>query len=84
MFYVSRLEELIGSCDNIVTTKNLITFEEFTSKAHVQNKVLDVKTKQLRSKIVREFKIKWMDKFIKDVTWEWENTIKTNFPNFSL
>ena len=25
-----------------------------------------------------------MDKSIKDATWEQENTIKTNFPNFSL
>ena len=43
-----------------------------------------LKTKNLRSKIIREFKIKWMDKSIQDATWEREKTLTTNFPNFSL
>ena len=30
------------------------------------------------------FEIKWMGKFMKIATWEWEKEIKTNFPNFSL
>ena len=34
--------------------------------------------------LISEFKIKWMGKSIKDATWEPEDTIKTNFPNFSL
>ena len=47
-------------------------------------RILDVKTKKLRSKIIGEFKSKWMDKSIKDATWERENTLRTNFPNFPL
>ena len=32
-------------------------------------RILDVKTKKLRSKIIGEFKSKWMDKSIQDATW---------------
>ena len=84
VFHVSRLKELLGSGDNTVTTETLVTSEELSSKPHVLERILDVKTKNLRTKIIREFKIKWMDKSIKDVTWEHENTLTTNFPNFPL
>ena len=38
-----------------------------------------LKQKHLRTKVIREFKIKWMDKSIKDAMWEREHTLKTNF-----
>ena len=47
-------------------------------------RILDVKTKKLRSKIIGEFKSKWMDKSIQDATWEREKTFITYFPNVSL
>ena len=68
VFHVSCLKELLSSSDNIITTETLFTFEELSSKPHVPERILDVNTKNLSSKIIREFKIKWMDKSIKDVT----------------
>ena len=84
VFHVSRLKELLGSGDNTVTTETLVSSEDLSSKPHVPEKILDVKTKKLRTKEIREFKIKWMDKSIKDATWEREKTLITNFPNFPL
>ena len=43
-----------------------------------------LKQKNLHSKIIQELKIKWVDKTIKDATWERENTLRTNFSNFPL
>ena len=82
VFHVSRLKQLLGSGDNTVTTETLVTSEELSTKPHAPERILDVKTKHLRTKVIREFKIKWMDKSIKDATWERENTLRTNFPNF--
>ena len=84
VFHVSRLKELLGSGDNTVTTETLITSEELSTKPHVPDIILDVKTKNLRTKVIRELKIKLMAKSIKDATWESENTLTTNFPNFPL
>ena len=84
VFHVSRLKELLGSGDNTVTTETLVTSEELSTRPHVPERILDVKTKNLRTKVIREFKIKWMDKSIKDATWERENTLTKNFPNFPL
>ena len=67
---VRCLKELLGSGDNTVTTETLVTSKDLPSKPHVLEKILDVKTKYFHSKIIREFKIKWMDKSIKDDTWE--------------
>ena len=84
VFHVSRLEELLGFDDNTVTIETLVTSQELDSKPHVPERVLDVKMKNLRSKIIQEYKIKWMDKSIQDATWQREQTLITNFPNFSL
>ena len=61
VFHVSRLKELLGSGNNTVTTKTLVTSEELSSNPHVPERILNVKTKHLRTKVIREFKIKWMD-----------------------
>ena len=59
---MSRLKELLGSGDNTVTTETLVTSEDLSLKSHVPEKILDLKTKKLRTKEIREIKIKWMDK----------------------
>ena len=77
-FHVSHLKELLGSDDNTVTIETLITSKELSSTPHVPKINLDAKTKHLHSKIILEIKIKWIDKSIKDTTWERENTLRTN------
>ena len=47
VFHVSRLKELLGSGNNTVTTENLLTSKELSSKPHVRGKNLDAKTKKL-------------------------------------
>ena len=68
VFHVSCLKELLDFGDNTVTTENLVTSEDLSSEPHVPERVLDVKTKNLCTKVIREFKIKWMDKTTKDAT----------------
>ena len=46
IFHVNRLKELMGSCNNTITTKTLVTSEELASKPHVPKRFLDVKTKK--------------------------------------
>ena len=77
-------ETLSFESGNTVTTETLVTSEELSSKPHVLERILDVITTKLCNKVIREFKIKWMDKLIKDTTRERKNTLRTNFPNFSL
>jgi hypothetical protein len=84
VFHVSRLKELLGSDDNMVTIKDLVVHEDLASKPHSPEKILDSRIKNLRSKQIREFKIKWMDQSICDATWERETVLKTNFPDFNL
>ena len=79
VFHVSRLKELLGVDDNPVSIRNLDTLEYFSSKPHKPERILDSKTKRLRSKHIQEFKIKWMDGSIKDATWERQDYLKTNF-----
>ena len=83
-FHVSCLKELLGSSNNTVTITTLVTSEELSSKPHVPERIVNVKTKNLHTKVIQEFKIKWMDKSIQDAIWERENTLRTNFPNFPL
>ena len=84
VFHVSRLKEFLGSNDNTVTLHDLVTFEDLSYKPHVPERILNSRTKALRSKSIRQFKIKWMDKTIDDATWEREDTLKARFPDFVL
>ena len=65
VFQVSHLKVLLGSSDNTVATETLVTSEELSSKPHVPKRILDVKTKNLHTKVIQEFKIKWIDNLSK-------------------
>jgi hypothetical protein len=56
----------------VVTIKDLVVHEDLASKPHSSEKILDSRIKNLRSKKIREFNIKWLDKYICDATWERE------------
>ena len=84
VFHVSRLKPFLGSGDNTITIQDLVTLEDFSYKPHVPERILDSRTKRLRSKEIRLFKIKWMDKPIDDATWEREHSLKAQFPHFIL
>ena len=63
---------------------DLVTVEDLSTKPHEPESIIDSRTKHLRNKQIREFKIKWMDMTLEDSTWEREDTLKLNFPNFLL
>ena len=68
VFHVSRLKPFLGSGDNTITIRDLVTLEDFSYKPHVPERILDSRTKRVRSKEIPLFKIKWMDKPIDDAT----------------
>ena len=70
VYFFSEKKNLLGSSDITITTKTLVTFDDLASKQHVLERILDVKMKHLHSKIIWELKIKWIDKSIRDATWE--------------
>mgnify|MGYP006925751746 CR=1 FL=1 len=80
IFHVSHLKEFIGSNDNIVIVKSSVTHLDLSSKPHLPNKNLDSRTKHLRSKWIREFKISWLDQTRSDATWEEEHVLKSKIP----
>ena len=52
VFHVSCLKELLGFGDNTITTQTLVTSEELSSKPHVLERILNVKTIYIRTKII--------------------------------
>ena len=84
VFHVSRLKQLLGSQDNVVSIDDLVTLEDLSYKPHEPERILHSRTKKLRTKQIREFKIKWMDKTIDDSTWEREDALRSLFPDFPL
>jgi hypothetical protein len=49
VFHVSHLKELLGFNDNMVTSKDLVIYEDLASKPYSPEKILDSRTKILRS-----------------------------------
>ena len=51
IFHVHCLKQLLSSSDNTITAKILVT-KDLASKKHVLEKILDIKTKHLRSQTI--------------------------------
>ena len=54
VFHLSHLKELLRSDDNMVIFKDLVIHEDLASKPHSPEEILDSRTKNLRSKQIRE------------------------------
>ena len=84
IFHVSRLKEAIGYDDNVVSLSNLSTLEHDHLAPHEPAKILDRRARNLRSKVVHHYKVKWNDRLEEDNMWETEETFHKHFPNFPL
>ena len=84
VFHVSRLKEMIGYDDNVVPPSNLSTLDDDNFSPHELEKILDHRARNLRSKVVHRYKVKWKDRLEEDSTWETEETLRKHFPNFPL
>ena len=84
VFHVSRLKEAIGYDDNVVPPSNLSTLEDDHFSPHEPEKILDHRARNLRSKVVHRYKVKWKDRLEEDNTWETEDTLRKHFPTFPL
>ena len=76
VFHVSRLNEVIGYDDNVVSLSNLSTLGDIHFAPHEPEKILDHRT------IVQRYKVKWKDRLEEDNTWETEETLRKHFPTF--
>ena len=84
VFHVSKLKEVIGYDDNVIPPSNLWTFEHDHFSSNEPEKILDHRARNLRSKVVHRYKVKWKDRLEEDSTWETEETLRKHFPNFPL
>ena len=79
VFYVSQLKEVIGYDDNVIPPSNLWTFEHDHFSSNEPEKILDHRARNLRSKVVHRYKVKWKDRLEEDSTWETEETLANIF-----
>ena len=79
VFHVSRLKEAISYDDNLVST-----LEDDHFAPHEPEKILDHRSRNLRSNVVHRYKVNWKDRLEEDSTWETEETLRKHFPNFPL
>ena len=84
VFHVSHLKELLGSVTIYLQPKLWLRPKNYLLNHMYRKEFMMLKQKKMCNKEIREFKIKWMDKSVKDTTWERENTLRTNFPSFPL
>jgi hypothetical protein len=81
IFHVSQLKKCIRVPTEIVDTQS-IDIEPDLSYKELPIKVLDTKERSTRRATVKMFKIQWNHHTEEEATWETEDYLQRNFPNF--
>ena len=82
VFHVSRLKEVLGGGDQIVSPQDVIAVEDLSFVPHEPDRILGFRERPLRNKTVTEYRIKWKDRIEEDSTWESLLTLRKYFPDF--
>ena len=73
VFHVSRLNKAIGQ--SVMSSTNLPPLDEEGKLVLVPKAILDTRERKLRTRIVKEYLVKWKDLSEEDATWESEQAI---------
>ena len=74
IFHVSRLKKALGH--HVVPSAVLPPLDDEGKLILIPEAILDFREKQLRSRAIREYLIKWKDLPIEDATWESEEILQ--------
>ena len=83
VFHISQLHKFVSDSDKIIQPDEVELDKSLEYEEH-PIRVLDVQEKQLRNKTIRIVKILWSRHGIEDATWETEDAMKANYPDFGL
>lgn len=74
IFHVSRLKKALGH--HVVPSIALPPLDDEDKLILIPEAILDFREKQLRSRVIRDYLIKWKDLPIEDATWESEEILQ--------
>ena len=74
VFHVSRLKKVMGQ--HVVPCAELTPLDDVGQLAFELEIILDTREKSLRTRVVREFLVKWKGLPKEDATWESEGNMK--------
>ena len=80
VFHVSCLKKVVGQ--QVATSSELPLLENDGQLVLISEEILQERERKLRSRIIREFLVKWKDLPIEDATWEGDQILQ--HPNLKL
>jgi hypothetical protein len=81
MFHVSQLKTCLKPPTDMVIEDTIPLEPDLTYKAY-PNKILDQQAQVTRNKTTRFYKIQWNEHFEDEATWEREDFLRANYPDF--
>ena len=81
VFHVSLLKKYIPDPTHILDDSHLSTTDDATFEVYPEQ-ILQTRSKPLRNRTITEHLIKWSTYPVEDATWECEDVLQTNFPQF--
>jgi hypothetical protein len=81
VFHVSQLKKCLRVPEEQVPLKDLVIGEDLTYQEY-PIKVLETSERVMRNKTIRMCKIQWSHHTEEEATWEWEEDLKAEFPDF--
>jgi hypothetical protein len=82
VFHVSLLKKYLRVSEEQVPLEELVTSEDLTYQEYPV-KLLETSERVTRNKKIRVCKVQWSHHTEEEVTWEREEELKAEFPNFS-
>jgi hypothetical protein len=80
VFHVSCLKKAVGQ--QVTTSVELPPLDEEGQLVLIPEEILEVRERRLRSRVIREFLIRWRDLPVEDATWEGDQILQ--HPNLQL
>jgi hypothetical protein len=81
VFHVSQLKRCLKPSTDVVVEDTIPLESDLTYKAH-PIKILDQQDRVTHNKITRFYKVQWNDYTKDDATWEYEDFLRSNYPEF--
>jgi hypothetical protein len=83
VFHVSQLKKCLKPPTDVVVEDTIPLEPNLTYKAH-PIRILDQQDRVTRNKTTRFYKIQWNDHSEEEATWEHEEFLQSNYPEFLL
>jgi hypothetical protein len=78
VFHVSCLKKAIGQ--QVTTSAKLPPLDEEGQLVLIPEDILDVRERRLRSRVIKEFLIRWRDLPVEDAMWEGDQILQVKLP----